>query len=468
MIDLKNLTIMKAHEALVSGEYTARDLAEAYLKNIKEKNPELNAYLEVFDDVLEQADKADLRIKSGEKDNLLLGIPIAIKDNLLVEGRRVGAASKILEGYVAPYTGTAIGKLIERGVVLLGRTNMDEFAMGGSTEKSAYGVTKNPNDLTRVPGGTSGGSAAAVASNMALAAIGSDTGGSIRQPSAFCGTVGMKPSYGAVSRHGLIAAVSSFDQIGPITKTIEDSEIIFDCIRGVDAYDATTKELANHKKPRKKIGVMQSLIEVDGIDPEVKKNFNDSLENFKNAGYEIVDIDLPNISFALSIYYIINPAEISSNMARFDGVRFGAKVEGDNLLADYMKTRGELLGAEVKRRIMIGTYVLSAGYYDSYYGKAGKVRELIKDDFAKVFKTVDAVLTPTTPSPTFKIGEKSGNPLEMYLADIFTVTANLAGIPAISIPSGQTASGLPLGIQLMGPYGEDNLLFEIGKDFEKR
>ncbi len=468
MIDLKNLTIMKAHEALVSGEYTARDLAEAYLKNIKEKNPELNAYLEVFDDVLEQADKADLRIKSGEKDNLLLGIPIAIKDNLLVEGRRVGAASKILEGYVAPYTGTAIGKLIERGVVLLGRTNMDEFAMGGSTENSAYGVTKNPNDLTRVPGGTSGGSAAAVASNMALAAIGSDTGGSIRQPSAFCGTVGMKPSYGAVSRHGLIAAVSSFDQIGPITKTIEDSEIIFDCIRGVDAYDATTKELANHKKPRKKIGVMQSLIEVDGIDPEVKKNFNDSLENFKNAGYEIVDIDLPNISFALSIYYIINPAEISSNMARFDGVRFGAKVEGDNLLADYMKTRGELLGAEVKRRIMIGTYVLSAGYYDSYYGKAGKVRELIKDDFAKVFKTVDAVLTPTTPSPTFKIGEKSGNPLEMYLADIFTVTANLAGIPAISIPSGQTASGLPLGIQLMGPYGEDNLLFEIGKDFEKR
>ena len=467
MIDLKMLTIRKAHEALIKGEFTARELAEAYLENIKKKNKELNAYLEVFDDVLEQADKADARIKAGEKDNLFLGIPIAIKDNILIEGRRAGAASKILEGYVAPWSATVTKKLIEKGVVILGRTNMDEFAMGGSTENSAYGVVKNPYDISRVAGGSSGGSAAVISADMALFALGSDTGGSIREPAAFCGVVGMKPSYGAVSRHGLIAMASSLDQIGPFAKTVEDAEIILKEIAGMDIYDATTIKLLAPKKPKKKIGTVPALLETEGLDPEVKQNFNETVEKFKKAGYEIVSIELPHIAYSLPVYYIICPAEVSSNMARFDGMRYGSKINGTNLLGDYMNTRGQLLGAEVKRRIMIGTYVLSSGYYDSYYGKAGMVRELIKKDFEKAFEKVDAVLTPTTPSPAFKIGEKSNNPLEMYLADIFTVTANLAGIPAISIPSGLTKAGLPLGIQLMGPYGEDGVLFEIGKDFEK-
>ncbi|MES2059873.1 MAG: Asp-tRNA(Asn)/Glu-tRNA(Gln) amidotransferase subunit GatA [Patescibacteria group bacterium] len=466
MIDLKNITIVSVHKSLIGGEFTARELAEAYLKNIEEKNKDLNAYLEVFADVLEQADAADARIKSGEKDNLLLGIPLAVKDNILIEGRRVGAASKILEGYVAPWSATAIKKLQEKGVVFLGRTNMDEFAMGGSTENSAYGVTKNPHDLSRVPGGTSGGSAAAVASGMALAALGSDTGGSIRQPSAFCGTVGFKPSYGAVSRHGLIAAVSSFDQIGPITKNVEDAEIIFSAIRGVDPYDATTANISSREVASKKIGIVTSLLEIEGLDPEIRKVFDLSVEKFKSEGYEIVQIDLPNISYSLSAYYIINPAEISSNMARFDGMRFGAKKEGDNLLQDYLKTRGELLGAEVKRRIMIGTYVLSSGYYDAFYGKANAVRELIKNDFKKAFEKVDAILLPTTPSTAFKIGEKSNNPLEMYLADIFTVAANIASVPAVSIPCGMSSSGLPIGMQLMGAYGQDLNLLEIAKVFE--
>lgn len=466
MINLNTLTIKKAHESLVSGVFTARELAEAYLNNIESKNKELNAYLEVYDDVLLQADESDKRIKNGEHNNMLLGIPMALKDNILVEGKKVTAASKILEGYVAPYTATVIKKLQDMGVVFLGRANMDEFAMGASTENSAFGVTKNPNDTSRVAGGSSGGSAAIMASDMALVTLGSDTGGSIRQPAAFCGVVGFKPTYGAVSRHGLIAMSSSLDQIGPITKCVEDAEIIFDAIRGVDAYDATTITIEPQAKMNRKIGVMSSLLEIDGIDPEIKKNFAESVERFKKLGFEIVEIDLKNISHALEVYYIICPAEVSSNMSRFDGVRFGKKIEGDNLLEDYLKTRGELLGSEVKRRIMIGTYVLSSGYYDAYYSKAVKAKELIKNDFKKVFEDVDIVLTPTTPSPAFKIGEKSNNPLEMYLADVFTVTANIAGIPAISIPSGKSESGLPLGVQLMGAYKNDKAVFSIAKEFE--
>lgn len=467
MINLKDLTVKKAHEALVRGDFTARELAEAYLKNIEANNRELNVYLEVFDDVLEQADRADERLRAGEKDNMLLGIPIAVKDNILIEGRRAGAASKILEGYIAPWSATVIKSLIERGVVLLGRTNMDEFAMGGSTENSAYGVTRNPVDISRVAGGSSGGSAAAVAADLALAALGSDTGGSIREPAAFCGVVGYKPSYGAVSRHGLMAMASSLDQIGPFAKTVEDAQIIFDCLRGKDSYDATTVEISELSHNNRKVGVARSLLLIDGLDPEVKINFEDAIERLKSLGYEIVDIDLPNIGYSLPIYYIICPAEVSSNMSRYDGVRYGGRVEGDNLLEDYMKSRGELLGTEVKRRIMIGTYVLSSGYYDAYYGKALAVRELIKQDFKKVFEQVDVVMMPTTPSPAWKIGEKSDNPLEMYLADIFTVTANLAGLPAISIPSGQTTSGLPMGVQLMGSRLEDSTLFQIAKDFER-
>jgi aspartyl-tRNA(Asn)/glutamyl-tRNA(Gln) amidotransferase subunit A len=420
----------------------------------------------VFDDVLAQADKADERLKSGEIDNLLLGIPLAIKDNILIEGKRAGSASKVLEGYVAPWSATAIKKLIDKGVVFIGRTNMDEFAMGGSTENSAYGVTKNPHDTSRVPGGSSGGSAVAVAANLALGALGSDTGGSIREPAAFCGVVGYKPSYGAVSRHGLMAMASSLDQIGPFAKTVEDAEIIFNALKGVDSYDATTTLTLKKGEKKMRIGIVPKLFEMEGIDPEVKAAFDISVSELKGKGYEIVDVELPHLDYSLAVYYIICPAEVSSNMSRFDGVRFGAKVGGDNLLQDYMRTRGELLGAEVKRRIMIGTYVLSSGYYDSYYGKAGAVRELINADFRNAFQKVDAILMPTTPVPAFKIGEKSADPLEMYLADIFTVAANIAGTPAISIPKGESTSKLPIGMQLIGAFKEDEKLLDIAKDLE--
>lgn len=466
MIDLKELTITSAHKALVEGVFTARELAEAYLKNIEEKNGELNAYLEVFSDVVEQADRADERIKNGEHNNMLLGIPMALKDNLLVKGRKVTCASRILDGYVAPYSGTAINKLIESGVVFLGRVNMDEFAMGASTENSAFGVTKNPRDISRVSGGSSGGSAAVVAADLALCALGSDTGGSIRQPSAFCGVVGFKPSYGAVSRHGLVAMSSSLDQIGPITKNVEDAEIVFDAIKGVDPYDATTITVQTSVEPKKKIGVIKGLLDIEGIDDEVKKNFEASVEKVKALGFDVVELSMPYISHALEVYYIICPAEVSSNMSRFDGMRFGKKAQGDNLLSEYLDTRGTLLGSEVKRRIMIGTYVLSSGYYDAFYGKANKAKDLIKSDFVEAFNEVDMVITPTTPSPAFKIGEKSDDPLQMYLADIFTVTANIVGIPAISVPSGVSKEGLPFGIQFMGAYKNDSLVFEVAKKFE--
>jgi aspartyl-tRNA(Asn)/glutamyl-tRNA(Gln) amidotransferase subunit A len=349
---------------------------------------------------------------------------------------------------------------------------MDEFAMGGSTENSAYGVVKNPSDTSRVAGGSSGGSAAALAAGMALAALGSDTGGSIRQPAAFCGTVGYKPSYGAVSRHGLMAMASSLDQIGPFAKTALDAEIIFCAIYGKDSYDATTVDIKPRSAGSKRIGVVSKLFDIKGIDPEVKNNFDETVKALAKQGYEIVDINLPHIDYSLAVYYIICPAEVSSNMARFDGMRYGARVEGDNLLGDYMRTRGELLGAEVKRRIMIGTYVLSSGYYDAFYGKASAVRELIKQDFKEAFDLgsfgVDAILLPTTPTPAFKIGEKTEDPLEMYLADIFTVAANIACVPAISVPTGKTKAGLPIGMQLIGAYGNDLSLLETAKALEAR
>ncbi len=469
MIDLKTLTITKAHEDLVAKKYTCMDLAQAYLDEIKKTDGEVHAYLEVFDDVTQQAEAAQKRLEGGETNNLLLGIPLGLKDNLLVKGRKVSAASKILENYVATYDGTAIAKLKEKGVVFLGRLNCDEFAMGASTENSAYGVTKNPHDTTRVSGGSSGGSAAAVAAFEALATLGSDTGGSIRQPSAFCGTVGFKPTYGRVSRHGLIAMSSSLDQIGPITRTVEDSKIIYDAMKGSDIFDSTTlsNDFKADVKAKKKIGISSSMVEQGGIDPEIKKNFYESVERVKKAGYEVVEVSLPNISYSLPVYYVICPAEVSSNMARFDGVKYGSLSEGANLLEDYMKTRGELLGKEVRRRIMLGTYVLSAGYYDAYYGKATTLREIIKNDFRKVFEEVDAVLMPTSPTPSFKIGEKASDPLQMYLADVFTVTANLIGSPAISIPSGKTEGGLPLAAQFVGAFGADELLLSVADDFEK-
>jgi aspartyl-tRNA(Asn)/glutamyl-tRNA(Gln) amidotransferase subunit A len=470
MIDLKKLTISSVQQSLRNKEFSARELALAYLAKINEVNPEINAYLEVYDDVLEQADFADSLIQNGSARELT-GIPIAIKDNLLLKGKKVSSASKILEGFIAPYDATAIKKLKDDGVVFLGRTNMDEFAMGGSTENSAFGVTKNPHDLERVSGGSSGGSIATVAMDGALASLGSDTGGSVREPAAFCGVVGLKPTYGAVSRYGLMAMGSSLDIIGGATKTVTDSEILFNAIKGQDKMDSTTysENLYPKKKNKGKvIGVPYHILEGDGIDPLVRKNFDESILKLKNLGYEIKDISLPTIKYSLSVYYILMPAEVSSNLARFDGVKYGLHVEGSNLLEDYLKTRGQGFGKEVRRRILIGTYVLSAGYADAYYKKALMVRQKITEDFYKAFEEVDAIATPTTPTPAFKIGEKSKDPLSMYLADVFTVPANIVGIPAISIPSGFVSidtKDMPVGLQLMAVHNEEETLFSIGKKF---
>ena len=467
MIDLKNLTITKARKALDAKEFSAVDLASAYLTEIEKKNPELNAYLEVYDDVLEQAKTADQRIAKGES-HPLLGIPLAIKDNIVIDGKRATSASKILQGYVAPYDATVIEKLKKDGVILLGRTNMDEFALGSSTENSAYGVTKNSYDLMRVSGGTSGGSAVAVSSNMALAGLGSDTGGSVRQPASFCGVVGLKPTYGRVSRYGLMAAVSSFDQIGPITKTVEDAEIVLKVIKGKDSMDSTTITDETYPKSDVKqkytIGVPWDLIKREGIDLKVKENFKEAINRLESFGFEVKDIKLPN---CLALYYIINFAEVSSNLSRFDGVKYGLHVDGKNLLEDYILTRGQGFGREVRRRILLGTFVLSAGYYDAYYGKAQLARVVLQKEFKEVFSSVDLVLTPTSPVPAWKIGEKS-DPLSMYLADILTVPANIVGIPAISVPSGfmeVEGKKLPLGIQFMAPHSGESVLFDIGKKF---
>ena len=397
MIDLKNLTIRKAHESLVKGEYSSVDLANAYLENIKKIDKDVHAYLEVFSDVLEQAEAADKKIKSG-KSGLLTGIPIAIKDNILIKGRIASSSSKILENYRATFDATVIKKLKNEGAVFIGRTNMDEFAMGSSTENSAYGPTKNPFDLDRVPGGSSGGSAAAVAANMALVSLGSDTGGSIRQPASYCGLVGLKPTYGAVSRYGVMAMGSSLDQIGPFGKNVDDAEILFNVIKGHDEMDSTTlpdkKENSDLTGKKFKIGVPRDFLKMGGIDESVIKSFQDSIDKLKAQGHEIVDIELPNSKYSLAVYYVISPAEVSSNLARYDGMRYGKRVSGNSGIEDYFLSRQFGLGREVKRRIILGTYVLSSGYYDAYYNKANIVREIIKEDYKKAFEKVDVIATP--------------------------------------------------------------------------
>lgn len=470
-IDLKTLTIKKAHEHLSKGDFSATELSEAYLKNIEIHNKEINAYLEVFDDVKEQAKQSQKLIET-KNGGILAGIPIAVKDNILIQGRTASSASRILEKYRATYDATAIKKLKSAGAIFLGRTNMDEFAMGGSTENSAFGSTKNPHDISRVPGGSSGGSAASLAMDGALAALGSDTGGSIRQPAAFCGLVGLKPTYGAVSRYGLMAMASSLDQIGPFGKTVEDAEILFNAIKGHDPMDSTSlpDEMAKRDSGLSKkltIGVPKDIVDSPGIDADVLKNFNDGIEKLKENGYSIKEISLPNARYALAVYYIIMPAEASTNLARFDGVRYGLSHKGATPFEDYAKTRGEGFGREVRRRILLGTYVLSSGYYDAYYNKAWSLRNLISKDFENAFKDVDVIATPTTPTPAFKLGEKNNDPLQMYLEDIFTVPANLIGIPALSVPSGFTdrdGKKLPLGMQLMAPHFDEARLFKAGKD----
>ena len=465
MPELNKLTIADAQAKMEAGEITAVNLARACLAEIEKRNQELNIFLEVFSDVEAQAARADERRKAGEK-HPLLGIPLAVKDNILIEGRVASASSKMLEHYVATYDATVIKKLKDAGAVFIGRTNMDEFAMGGSTENSAFGPTKNPVDPTRVPGGSSGGSAAAVAAHMALGALGTDTGGSIREPAAFCGLVGMKPTYGVVSRSGLIAMGSSLDQAGPLTRSVADAEAIFNTIRGQDPLDSTSITDTTYPKPTatKKIGVPRHLL-AQGVDADILAAFEQSLEKFKANGYELVDIELPSAALALSVYYVIMPAEVSTNLARFDGVRYGLSLKGSSLVDDYATTRAAGFGAEVRRRIMLGTYVLSAGYYDAYYGKAVALRDAIAKEYSAALAGVDAIAVPTAPSVAPKLGEKS-DPLSMYLLDVFTVTANITGHPALSVPMG-TVNNLPVGLQLTTAMGSEATLFALGKLLER-
>lgn len=467
-MDLTKLTIKEAHEKLVAKEITAVDLANAYLKNIQEKNQDLNVYLTIFDDVMEQAKKAQEKIDAGTA-TLLTGIPISMKDNMCMKDRRTTAGSKILENYFAPYSATAILKLDEHCPVYLGKTNTDEFAQGASTENSAYGVTKNPHDTERVAGGSSGGATASIAAEMAAGGFGSDTGGSIREPASFCGVVGLKPTYGSVSRYGLIAMASSFDVISPTAKNVEDVEILFDAVRGKDEMDSTSHSILNEDSSVKTIGVPYDFLK-EGIDEDVLKSFNDGIEKLKSEGYEIKDIKIPGIEHSLAVYYVLVPAEVSSNMSRYDGVKFGERVGGKDLLDTYMKTRGQLLGSEVKRRIMLGTYVLSAGYADQFYRKAWQVRNMIRKNVENVFKEIDVIALPVAPTPAFKIGEKSNDPLKMYLNDIFTVLANVVGVPAISVPGNEInrdGKKLPVGMQFISAQYNEKKLFEIGKKFEK-
>lgn len=470
MIDPNSVTIKGLNKKLISKEISVLDLVDFYKKQIEEKNKEINAYLEVFDDIDVQVQKAQEMIDNG-KGTVLTGIPVSIKDNIFIKGHRVGASSKILDNYIAPYNATVINKLKDAGVVFLGRVNMDEFAMGGSTESSAYGVTRNPCDTNRVPGGSSGGSAASVAMSGAVFSLGSDTGGSIRQPASFTGLVGLKPTYGRVSRYGLIAMASSLDQIGPITKNVDDAQIVFDFIKGIDKNDSTTylpENISSAKKPV--IGIPYEILK-EGVDEDVLKNFNESVDKLKEIGYQVKDISLPYLKYSLALYYILMPAEVSSNMARFDGVRFGLHKDAGSVIEDYFKTRGDGLGKEVRRRIMLGTYVLSSGYYDAYYSKAQKVRKLLTEDFIKAFNDVDIIATPTSPVLPWKFGEKSKDPLTMYLADIFTVSANLSGIPAISVPSGHALKdsvSLPVGIQFMTNHFREDIIFDVSKKFENK
>lgn len=465
IINLAELDIKKAGEAIRSGQFSAHDLTEAYLEKISTRNADLNAYLEVFTDALAQADEVDRKIKAGELSGPLAGIPMAIKDNILIAGRICSSASKMLTTYHATYDATVIAKLKQAGVIFLGRTNMDEFAMGGSTENSAYGPTKNPHDLSRVSGGSSGGSASAVGGDLALVALGTDTGGSIRQPASYCGAVGLKPTYSAVSRYGAMAMASSLDQIGPIAKTIDDAELIFKTIRGQDKFDSTsTDALATSKIPAKfKIGVPYDLLGA-GVTEEVRKNFDETVELLKKQGHEIFPIEMPNLHYSLACYYILMPAEASTNLARFDGVRYGCHVDGQDMIEDYFLSRGAGFGQEVKRRIMLGTYVLSAGYYDAYYGKANALRRLIAEDYRKAFAKVDVLITPTAPSVAFPLGQNTSDPLQMYLEDIFTVPVNLAGVPALSVPTGKNGTGLPFGLQITGPHWSEDLLFALGRE----
>ena len=468
-MDICELSIKEAHRGLIEKRFSSLELTKAYLNKIKSQDKKISAFLEVTKDLaLSQAKKADELIKKGENITPLTGIPCAIKDLILIKGTKTTCASKILKDYVAPYDATCIKDLKKENAVFLGKTNMDEFAMGTSTENSAFFPTKNPADLKRVPGGSSGGSTAAVAANMCCYALGSDTGGSIRQPASFCGVVGLKPTYGAVSRYGLIAFASSLDQIGPITKTVEDAETVFKAISSKDKLDSTSigSKSANFDKSQiRRLGIPKEYF-IEGIDPEVKKAVEKAIKKFNDLGIKTEEISLPHTKYAIPVYYLTCTSEASSNLARFDGIKYGLSEKGAKDLMDvYLKTRGKGFGKEVKRRIMLGTYALSAGYYDAYYLKAQKMRTLLKQDFEEAFKKVDAIVSPVTPTPAFKLGEKITDPLSMYLCDIFTASVNLAGLPAVSVPVGEVGK-LPIGVQIIGRAFEEYKILGLGKLFK--
>ena len=475
-MELYSLTIHELHDKLMKGETTSEEITESVLGRIKAVDDKVKAYITVSDEIARVQDRdADKRIKAGETTSPLLGIPIAVKDNMCTDGIRTTCASKMLSNFVPPYDATVVQKLNRAGYVLCGKPNMDEFAMGSSTENSRFFITKNPWDLERIPGGSSGGCAAAVAAGECIGSLGSDTGGSIRQPASCCGVVGLKPTYGRVSRYGLVAFASSLDQIGPITKDVTDVALLLNVISGHDARDSTSANIPTPDFTRAlrkdvegmKIGLPKEYF-IEGMDPEVEKSIRDAVKTLEGLGAKVVEVSLPHTDYAVATYYILATSEASSNLARYDGVKYGFRAEAPKDLMDmYMKTRDQGFGAEVKRRIMLGTYALSAGYYDAYYKKGQQVRTLIKRDFDEAFKTVDVIATPTAPTAAFKIGEKSSDPLQMYLSDIFTISVNLAGIPGISIPCGFTSGKMPIGLQLLGKHFNEESIIRAAFAYEQ-
>jgi aspartyl-tRNA(Asn)/glutamyl-tRNA(Gln) amidotransferase subunit A len=472
--ELNRLTITEARDLLRKREISARELTRACLDQIKLVDPKLNAFITVCArEAHEQADAADARLAAGDAP-ALCGIPLAIKDIYATRGVRTTCASKILENFVPPYDATVIAKLRASGAVFVGKANLDEFAMGSSTENSAFGPTRNPHNVERVAGGSSGGSAAAVAADECLGALGTDTGGSIREPASFCGVVGIKPTYSRVSRYGVIAYASSLDQVGPFAKSVRDAAIILRDLAGADPRDSTCSARAvpdyeaalTGDVTGLRVGVPREYF-VAGIAPEVEQAVRAALKSYEAMGARMVEISLPHTAYAIAAYYIVATAEASANLARYDGIRYGLRVDGDNNIELYNRTRARGFGAEVKRRIMLGTFVLSAGYYDAYYLKGQKVRTLIRRDFERAFESCDIIATPVAPTTAFALGEKMSDPLQMYLSDIFTISVNLAGLPGISVPCGFDASGLPIGLQLIGaPFGEEAIL-RAGDAFER-
>jgi len=476
-LELYRKTISELRDLLDRKEVSVKDIVSSIYQRIDAVEEKVKAFVTITEDkAIEMSEEAQKKIDSTETQSSksLLGIPVAIKDNMCTKGIRTTCSSKILHNFIPPYESTVTSRLIEQGYVLIGKTNLDEFAMGSSTENSGFHVTRNPWDLERAPGGSSGGSAAAVASDECIAALGSDTGGSIRQPASLCGVVGLKPTYGRVSRYGLVAFASSLDQIGPITKNVRDAAILMNIISGHDPFDSTSAPLpvpdftavigSDIKGIR--IGIPREYF-IEGMDKEIDTSIKDAIRKLESLGAIPVEVSLPHTGYAVATYYVLATSEASSNLARYDGVKYGLRAEGKDLIDTYMNSRAQGFGAEVKRRIMLGTYALSSGYYEAYYRKAQQVRTLIKKDFEDVFKVVDVIVTPTSPTSAFNIGEKTADPLQMYLSDIFTISVNLAGVPGISIPCGFTSNNLPIGLQLIGKHFDEESILKLASAYEQ-